>query len=212
MASETGKGELVLVVDDDSAVRETLRLILEGAGFAVQTFADGAAFIEYSRQTRPALVLLDVYMPEKSGLDVLRELPARGYPAPILMMSGRGEIQLAITAIKIGAFDFIEKPFRGAELIAKVSASLSSFSPEKSESVAPAPAATGLPGWDALTRRERDALAEFVEGASNKEAARKLGLSPRTVEEHRANIMRKLGARNTADLVRITLTNRGGVG
>ena len=202
---------LVLIVDDDEAVARTLSMILEAAGYAVEFFRDGDAFLASARQKSPVALLLDVYMPGKTGLDLLRELPAHGYPAPALMISGRGEIGLAIEAIKVGAFDFIEKPFRGSLLIEKLRIAIETFVPQQAKTGAGATGESGLANTDILTRREQEVLAEIVAGNTSKQAARKLGLSPRTLEEHRANIMRKLGAKNTADLIRLTFSDRRGV-
>src|SRR5258707_7129158 len=106
----------IFVVDDDPAVRETLSIVLSAAGYRVVCFADGAALLAVARTTTPSCVLLDVHIPGKSGLDILKELHGEDYPAPIFMISGQGDISMAVSAIKNGALDFIEKPFRGSEI------------------------------------------------------------------------------------------------
>src|ERR1700759_4871747 len=115
----TSLGE-IFVVDDDPAVRDTLSMVLSAGGYEVICFADGAALLSVARSRRPAAILLDVHTPGKSGLDILRELHGEDYPAPIFMISGQGDIAMAGAAIKNGAIDFIEKPFRGSEIVARL--------------------------------------------------------------------------------------------
>jgi FixJ family two-component response regulator len=199
------RGE-IFVVDDDPAVRETLSVVLSTAGYKVICFADGAALLQVARSRTPDCILLDVHIPGKSGLDILRELHGEDYPAPIFMISGQGDIQMAVSAIKNGALDFIEKPFRGNEIVSRLNEAIEAYTRRRTESSASRIASLHFPGREPLTRREREVLEQFTAGASNKEAGRHLGISPRTIEDHRANIMKKLGARNAADLVRIVMT------
>jgi FixJ family two-component response regulator len=203
------KGE-IFVVDDDPAVRETLSIVLSGAGYQVICFADGAALLAVTRNQSPVCILLDVNIPGRSGLDILKELHGEDYPAPIFMMSGQGDIPMAVNAIKNGALDFIEKPFSGKEIIARVDEAIGAFERRRS-SVGQTSKIANLhfPGREPLTRREREVLEHFSSGASNKEAGRLLGISPRTIEYHRANIMKKLGAKNATDLIRTVLTAAG---
>ncbi len=112
------RGE-IFVVDDDPAVRDTLSMVLSAGGYQVICFADGAALLAIARTRTPACMLLDVHIPGKSGLDILKELHGEDYPAPIFMISGQGDISMAVSAIKNGALDFIEKPFRGSEIVAR---------------------------------------------------------------------------------------------
>jgi len=199
------RGE-IFVVDDDPAVRDTLSMVLSAAGYQVICFADGAALLSVARSKTPSCILLDVHIPGKSGLDILRELHGEDYPAPIFMISGQGDISMAVTAIKNGALDFIEKPFRGSEIVGRLNEAIDAYSRRKGENSGSRIATLHFPGREPLTRREREVLEQFTSGASNKEAGRHLGISPRTIEDHRANIMKKLGARNAADLVRIVMT------
>jgi FixJ family two-component response regulator len=196
----------IFVVDDDPAVRETLSLVLSAGGYQVICFADGAALLAVARTRIPCCILLDVHIPGKSGLDILRELHGEDYPAPIFMISGQGDIAMAVSSIKNGALDFIEKPFRGSEIVARLNEAIGAYARRRAESSASHAAALHFPGREPLTRREREVLGQFTSGASNKEAGRVLGISPRTIEDHRANIMKKLGARNAADLIRIVMT------
>jgi FixJ family two-component response regulator len=199
------RGE-IFVVDDDPAVRETLSIVLSAAGFEVVGFADGAALLPVVRSRTPACILLDVHIPGKSGLDILRELHGEDYPAPIFMISGQGDIAMAVTAIKNGALDFIEKPFRGGDIVARLQEAIDAYARRQATPPASNIATLNFAGREQLTRRERDVLEQFVSGASNKEAGRSLGISPRTIEDHRANIMKKLGARNATDLIRMVMT------
>ena len=204
MAEKSVRGE-IFVVDDDPAVRETLSVVLSGAGYEVICFADGPALLTVARSRCPVCIFLDVHIPGRSGLDILKELHAEAYPAPIFIISGKGDIAMAVDAIKNGAHDFIEKPFRGKAIIARVEEATGAFARNRTEGHAAKKAPLHFPGHEPLTARERDVLELFSSGASNKEAGRQLGLSPRTIEFHRANVMKKLGARNASELIRIVL-------
>ena len=199
------RGE-IFVVDDDPAVRATLSVVLSAGGYEVVCFADGAALLAVARNRTPACILLDVNIPGKSGLDILKELRGEDYPAPIFMISGQGDIATAVTAIKNGALDFIEKPFRGNEIVSRLDEAIGAYARRQADTAVSKIATLHFPGREPLTRREREVLEQFASGASNKEAGRRLGISPRTIEDHRANIMKKLGARNATDLIRIVLT------
>jgi len=189
------------IIDDDPAVLDALRTVFELAGGTVQTYASGARFLASAKQPAPDCVLLDAAMPGPSGLEVLAALGGGAYPAPIIMMSGLGDIPRAVAAIKAGAHDFVEKPFDVA-IVERVGKAVQAFRARKLEK----PASRAKPGTNAhLTEREQEVLISVTRGLSNKEVARVLSISPRTVEVHRARIMEKLGARNTADLMRIVL-------
>lgn len=193
------------IVDDDSAVRDALSVVFEVEGFSPAGFADGASFLKAASKQTPACVLLDVHMPGKSGLDILRELNATQFPAPVFIISGQGDIPMAVQAIKDGAFDFIEKPFDAATVVDRVNEAIRASERRQSEGEPPSTIGP-FPGQELLTPRELQVLEQIAGGASNKEAGRTLGISPRTIEVHRARIMEKLGARNAADLVRIVLS------
>jgi len=204
MAEQPDPTKEIFIVDDDPLVRGTLTAVFSTSDFKVMCFADGAALLDETRVRTPACIILDVHIPGDSGLDILKHLNAQDYPAPIFIMSGEGDIAMAVTAIKNGALDFIEKPFRGSDVVTRVKDAIEAFTrrPKESESNA---ADFHFPGREPLSRREREVLALIVKGDSNKEAGRQLGISPRTIEDHRARIMTKLGAKNAADLIRIVL-------
>jgi FixJ family two-component response regulator len=195
----------IFVVDDDPAVRQTLTAVFAAAGHRITCFADGAALLAATRQQTPACIILDVHIPGRSGLDILKELNADDYPSPIFIMSGQGDIPMAVDATRHGALDFIEKPFRGSVVVQKVRDAIEATA-RRSSSAERTVTDLHFPGREPLTRREREVLACLTSGASNKEAARQLGIGPRTVEYHRARLMEKLGARNVADLVRIVMS------
>lgn len=197
----TDASQTIYVVDDDPAVRDALSVVFEMEGFTVRSFADGDAFIEAVKSQVPASVILDVHMPGRSGIDVLKTLSADHYDAPVFIISGQGDIPMAVEAIRSGAFDFIEKPFNADTVVERVREGIAAMATRN----AAAEAHSGFQGAELLTQREREVLGRITAGASNKEAGRELGISPRTVEVHRARIMEKLGARNAADLVRIVL-------
>lgn len=211
MMGRTQKTEqTIYVVDDEPAVRDALAVVFEMEGFLVTGYESGDAFLEAAKTHPPACVFLDVHMPGRSGLDILKALNADHYPAPIFIISGQGDIPMAVTAIKYGAFDFIEKPFDAAQIVDRVREALAAQARREAGEAHGTGVAADFPGRDLLTPRELEVLGEITAGASNKEAGRHLGISPRTIEVHRARIMEKLGARNAADLVRIVLTGEHG--
>jgi two-component system, LuxR family, response regulator FixJ len=197
----------ILIVDDDPSVRAALSIVLGAEGFATASFPDGESFLAAAPSRPPGCLLIDVQLPGCSGLELLKKLDAPRYPAPILVISGRSDIPKAVEAMRNGALDFIEKPFDLAAVVARVRDAIQAWqSAPRGNSLV----ARDFPGHERLTAREREVLTRIVQGASNKEAGRELGISPRTVEVHRARIMEKLGAKNAADLMRIVLAKARG--
>jgi FixJ family two-component response regulator len=192
-------GGEIFIVDDDPAVRKALWVTFSIEGYEVSAFADGGSFLLAARQRVPACVVLDIYMPGRSGLEVLGDLKAHSYPAPIFIISAYGDIPTAVDAIKNGAFDFVEKPFDPDEFVERVREAIAARAKRRKDH---------NEFRDLLTPREYDVLEQIASGASNKEAGQRLGISWRTIEVHRARIMEKLGAKNSADLVRIVLAIR----
>jgi two-component system response regulator FixJ len=190
----------VFIVDDDPGVRDILSEVFAQAGYRATTFADGASFVAAGRDCIPACVILDIYMPGRSGLDILKDIDAPNYPAPIFIASGRGDIPSAVEAIKCGAFDFIEKRLDAATLVARVDEAIEARAHIRLDGTGAETRA--FLGSELLTRRENEVLALIADSATNKEAALKLGISCRTIEIHRAHIMQKLGAKNSVDLTR----------
>jgi two-component system, LuxR family, response regulator FixJ len=197
----------IFVVDDDCDMRETLTAVFGDAGYGVREFDDGRAFLRTARSEVPTCVLLDICMPESSGLEVLRELDAKSYPAPVIILSGQGDVLNVVRAMKYGAFDFIEKRFDGDVILSRVTTAIDDWTriQERHHSSA----MPSYRGYDKLTPREREVLSQITAASSNKETARNLGISPRTVEIHRSRIMQKLGAKNSVDLVRIVMNSPG---
>jgi two-component system response regulator FixJ len=196
----------VFIVDDDALVLNALSIVLSRAGYQVTGFAEGASFLAAAKAHTPACILLDVHMPGQSGLDILKELNAQQYPAPIFIISGSGDIPMAVEAIKTGAFDFLEKPFDASTVVTRVGEAIEAWSRRAGQINGAETLPKTFQGYDLLTSRERDVLGQIAAGSSNKQAGRELGISPRTIEVHRARIMEKLGAKNAADLVRIVLS------
>jgi FixJ family two-component response regulator len=196
----------IYIVDDDGDVRGVLSAMFTRSGYAVTALADGASLIKAAHSQTPACILLDVYMPGRSGLDILKELNADEYPAPILMMSGQGDIPMAVEALKNGALDFIEKPFDSETVLGRVQDAIDAWERRRNSVASSKIRASRFPGRELLTQREIDVLDQISVGASSKEAARQMGISFRTVEVHRSRIMEKLGAKNSVDLMRIVLS------
>jgi two-component system, LuxR family, response regulator FixJ len=196
------KGE-IYVVDDDAAARETLSRALRDAGYEVIHFADGASLLTETRARTPACIFLDAHV-EGRPLALLKKLRVVDCPAPIFVASAHANIPMAVDAIRSGAFDFVQKPFSVSEVVARVDAAIGAQA--RSESLEEIKQLSQrLSGEGRLTRREREVFAFIALGKTNKEMARELGLSARTVEGYRASIMRKVGAKSATELVRRVL-------
>ena len=205
--NDSQSGE-IFIVDDDPLIVNALTAVLSREGYQVSGFGEGKSFLAAAKSRTPTCVILDVQMPGQSGLDILKELNAQHYPAPIFIISGIGDIPMAVEAIKNGALDFIEKPLDAATVVTRVREAVEAWARRSQRAGASGDILSkSFPGHDLLTSRERDVLGQIAAGSSNKQAGRELGISPRTIEVHRARIMEKLGAKNAADLVRIVLSD-----
>jgi two-component system, LuxR family, response regulator FixJ len=203
---ETDTPTEILVADDDPSVCDALEFLLTPGGFRVTSFGEGTSLLTAARACVPACIILDVQLPGKSGLEVLRELDAWEYPAPVIVISGHCNIPMAVDAIKNGALDLIEKPFQPETMLGRVREAVNGWRQRAGNGGAGLPPA--FPGRNLLTPRELEVLAQVAAGASNKDTGRNLGISTRTVEVHRAHIMDKLGTKNAADLMRVVLRER----
>jgi two-component system response regulator FixJ len=192
----------VHVIDDDDALRDSLTFLLRTARLDVQSYPSAAAFLEALPQANLSCVITDVRMPGMSGIDLLRRLRERKISVPVIVITGHGDIPLAVEAMKIGATDFLEKPFDDEVLIASVKAALRQKEGEEKRHGERAEIESRLA---ALSNRERDVLDGLVAGRANKQIAYDLGISPRTVEIYRANLMSKMKAGSLSDLVRMAL-------
>ena len=192
----------VHIVDDDAGVRSALTMLMRSAGFAVEGYDSANRFLERAAALVPGCVLLDVRMPGLNGLELQRELTSRGIALPVVVMTGHGDISTAVQAMKAGAVDFVEKPFDDEQILRLVEEALVRGGADYRRSREAADAGQLV---DQLSQRERDVLERLVAGRSNKLIAFDLGISPRTVEIYRANMMEKLKARTVSEAVRIAL-------
>lgn len=191
----------VCIIDDDEAVREALRLLLFTAGYRSCQFESADAFLAEPQRPDVEVYLLDLRMPGTDGMQLHSILREEGCPVPVIFITGHGDIPLAVTAIQRGAADFLTKPFEQGELLEKIDSAVRQCRDARAAQAA----RKALQGRLAdLTARERDVLDLIVQGLSNKQMAAALGISPRTVEIHRARVMEKTGADSVAELVRLT--------
>lgn len=198
--------DTVYVVDDDPAIRDSLTLLLEQEDIIVVSFASAHTFLDSIRQTEPrCCAIIDIRMPDLDGLQLHAEITQRGILLPVIFLTGHGDIPMSVRAIKSGAVDFLSKPVTGHTLLEGVHMALLESEQHFSRSEVNQSARSSL---NTLTARERDVLALAIKGLSNKEIARWLDISHRTVEIHRARIMQKTGARTLIDLVHIAEASR----
>jgi two-component system response regulator FixJ len=193
----------VYVIDDDDAVRQSLEFLLKTAGITVRGFESAKAFLEMLPQIQSGCVITDVRMPEITGIDLLRRLKEGNLDIPVIVITGHGDISLAVEAMKIGAVDFLEKPFDDDLLLSAVRSALNT---EAGAAKHKAEIADIHDKLAALSNRERQVLEGLVAGKANKVIAFDLGISPRTVEIYRANLMTKMSANSLSDLVRMAMT------
>lgn len=208
--SESGPGDLplIFVVDDDAGMRSALHRLFKSAGFAVETFASALELLDRGDLTRAGVLVLDVMMPGMTGLELQALLIERKVDTPIFFLTGAHSIPMAVTAMRRGAVDFLEKPFENDDLVKRVRQALRPVATKDDRAL--------HDEFDRrsalLTPREREVMEHVVAGQTSKEVARALGVSPRTVEVHRTRIMEKMQAGSLAELVRIALTlTRSGI-
>jgi two-component system, LuxR family, response regulator DctR len=182
---------VVYVVDDDDAVRNAVSLLFRTADLQVETFSSAAAFLQQANLERRCCVLLDIRMPGMTGADLHEELRGRGVRAPVIFITGHGDIPMAVEAMRKGAYDFIEKPFDDDHLLGQVLGALEDYDEEPEK-----------PPLAVLSVRQRAVLERVLEGKPNRQIAEELSISLKTVEFHRARIMQKLGVRTAAELFR----------
>jgi two-component system response regulator FixJ len=193
---------IVFVVDDDRAMRDSLRWLLESIGLTVRTYATAAEFLREHDPAQPGCLVLDVRMPGMSGLDLQAELVQRGAELPTIVVTGHGEVAMAVRAVKAGAIDFIEKPFSDQLLLDRVRQALEIDRQSREVRVRRKDARRRLAS---LSAREREVLELVAAGKANKEIAAALGLSPKTVEVHRAHVMSKMAVDSLAELIRVAI-------
>lgn len=192
----------VHVVDDDPAIRDSLAMLLEASNLPVRAYDSASAFLAVAKGLRHGCVLTDVHMPGMDGLALQQQLADLDCTLPVIVMTGHGEVPMAVRALKAGATDFLEKPFEDEPLLRAVRNALDLSQRAQAAAAGSAEMAARL---SALTPREREVLDRLVAGQANKTIAYDLGTSPRTVEVQRARVMEKMGARSLADLVRMTI-------
>jgi two-component system response regulator FixJ len=203
---KTSNQPVVYIVDDDDGMRRALTVLMGTIGYHAIPFARPREFLEKYDPAQPGCLVLDVRMPEMSGLEVQQHLNRTGSMLPVILITGHGDIPMAVQAMKDGAYDFLQKPFRDQDLIDRINGALK----QDAENRATLEKHADLKRrYESLTPREREVMALVVDGKANKVIAIDLGLSERTVEIHRANVMEKMGARSVAHLVKMHLMMTG---
>jgi len=197
---------LVHIVDDDEAIRRSVSFALKTSGFQVRVYENGTEILKSAPRLEKGCILLDIRMPGMDGLEVQEALKGKGVTLPVIIMTGHGDVALAVRAMKVGAIDFIEKPFEKAVLLAAIEHGISRLRTSAASLKEANDAAVRL---QLLTARERDVLDGLARGLPNKTIAYDLGISPRTVEIHRANLMSKLSVRSLSEALRIAFAAEG---
>lgn len=196
------KNPVVMVVDDDSGVRNALRALLKSVGLNCFLYPSAQEFLGAYDAHQPGCLLLDIRMPGMSGLDLQQELNLRGAVIPVIFMSGHADIPMAVEAMQHGAFDFLQKPFRDQDLLDRIQRAVTKDAERR---LALGERSRVKIHLESLTDREREVLELLTQGKQNKAIALELGVSPRTIEIHRARVMEKMHAQSVAELVRMML-------
>ena len=195
----------VYVVDDDASVRDSVRYLMESVGLQAETFSSPRSFLKGYKRKGPACLVLDLRMPELSGLETQELILQNNLRIPTIIMTGHGDVPAAVRAMKLGAVDFLEKPCNDHVLLDKVQRAIDGDRKQLKHEAAQGNLQTVL---DKLSNREKQVMDLVVAGKSNKETAATLGVSPKTIETHRANLMRKLEVSSLAELVQLAITSR----
>ena len=196
------KNTTIFIVDDDEAIRDSLAVLLKTVDLNTTTFGSGDEFLEAYDPGWEGCILLDIRMPGTSGIEVQKRLAESGCSIPIIFITGHGDIPMAVEAMHIGAFDFIQKPFRDQDLLDRIDQALTTSDEQEQQSARKKKAQNQ---FQTLTPREQEVMQFVVHGSANKVIAMDLGVSQRTVEIHRARVMEKMQARSLAELVRMSL-------
>jgi two-component system response regulator FixJ len=196
------KPPMIMIVDDDAGVRNAMRSLLKSVGLESLLFASAQEFLAAYQPSQPGCLVLDIRMPGMSGLELQQQLSLRGAVIPVIFMSGHGDIPMAVEAMQHGAFDFLQKPFRDQDLLDRIQRALAKDGELRKSLGEHTRIKAHL---ESLTPREREVLDLMTQGKQNKAIAQVLGVSPRTVEIHRARVMEKMKAQSVAELVRMML-------
>lgn len=196
------KNPQVMVVDDDSGIRNAMRALLKSVGLESMQYASAQDFLAAYQPSQPGCLVLDIRMPGMSGLELQQQLNLRGAVIPVIFMTGHGDIPMAVEAMQHGAFDFLQKPFRDQDLLDRIQRAIVKDGELRQSLGEHARIKTHL---ESLTPREREVLDLMTKGKQNKVIAQDLGVSPRTIEIHRARVMEKMNAQSVAELVRMML-------
>ena len=198
------RSPVVFIVDDDEAVRSSLRLLLKSVGLVPAALGSAGEFLDNYDPAQPGCLVLDVRMPEMSGLELQEKLNLQGAVIPVIFITGHGDVPMAVEAMQAGAFDFLQKPFRDQDLIDRIQRALER---DRTNRAGLNERSLIRERLDSLTPREREVLALVTSGKPNKIMAADLGVSQRTVEIHRAHVMEKMGASSFAQLVRMIMNH-----
>jgi FixJ family two-component response regulator len=196
----TAEEPVILIVDDDEALRDALGSLFRSVGFKVEMFGSAAELLQYRFPDVPSCLVLDIRLPRLSGLDLQAELAKANIKIPIVFMTGHGDIPMSVKAMKAGAIDFLAKPFRDQDMLDAVAVALDR---DRQRRHAEKQLSNLRASFDTLTQREREVMSLVATGLMNKQIAGELGVSEITVKIHRGHVMRKMGARSLADLVRM---------